>query len=99
MDGARELCGPVLIRGRQLDGSHDMRFERGQIPVRERRIQKARASGYPRAYSSVTRIASPGCYAFQVDGLGFSRGRLRVKANGPANTDEVVDALKARGSR
>ena len=90
--------GPVLIRGRQLDDSHDVRFERGQIPVRERRIQKARHRGYPRAYSSVARIASPGCYAFQVDGLGFSRVIVfEVKANGPANADEVVGALKARG--
>jgi hypothetical protein len=46
----------------------------------------------------VARIASPGCYAFQVDGLGFSRVIVfEVKANGPANADEVVGALKARG--
>lgn len=91
--------GPVLMRGRQLDGRHDVRFERGQIPVRERRFQKSSAStGAQRLYSSVTRIGAPGCYAFQVDGLGFSRVVVfEVKANGPANAEEAVDALKARG--
>ncbi len=59
--------GPVLIRGRQLDGPNELRFDRGRLPPRVLRI---RAGSRDRA--SFTRVRAPGCYAYQVDGIGFS---------------------------
>ena len=58
--------GPVLVRGRQLDGPNLLRFERGRIPPRELRL-----SATTRENPSYTRVRAPGCYAYQVDGLGF----------------------------
>jgi hypothetical protein len=59
--------GPVLIRGRRLDGPHLLRFDDGRTPPRELRI-----SATTRQNPSYTRVSAPGCYAYQVDGLGFS---------------------------
>lgn len=90
--------GPLLIRGRQVDGSTALRFERGQIPARERRIHKAAKPRGSRLYQSMTRIRSPGCYAFQVDGIGFSRVFVfEATANGPLNVGDVTAAFRARG--
>jgi hypothetical protein len=64
----------VLIRGRQLDGPNEVRFEDGVNPGRELRLRVLGSSGgqwYNRA--SYTRLRAPGCYAWQVDGLRFSR--------------------------
>jgi hypothetical protein len=78
--------GPVLVRGGRLDrpgslgfGSHvrprgELRlpggsWPRGRIPSRGR--AEPRAPGW-RATAVPTRIRAPGCYAFQVDGRGFS---------------------------
>jgi hypothetical protein len=60
--------GPVLVRGEQIDGPYRVRFERGRIPSAELRL----AAG-TRARPSLVRIRKPGCYAFQIDGLSFSR--------------------------
>jgi hypothetical protein len=60
--------GPVLVRGEQVDGQHVVRFERGRIPRTELRIPAG-----VRARPSYVRIERPGCYAFQIDGLSFSR--------------------------
>lgn len=61
--------GPVLVRGRQLDGPNELRFDRGVLPPRELRISPRPA---PSSRPSYTRLRAPGCYAYQVDGLGFS---------------------------
>jgi hypothetical protein len=91
--------GPLLIRGRQLDGTHVLRFEQGQIPASERKLPRARRNqNGARVYASRTRIRAPGCYAYQVDGLGFSRVIVfEAKLLGPANAAAVVTALRARG--
>jgi hypothetical protein len=61
--------GPVLIRGRQLDGPNELRFDNGALPPRAIKIlPAARVRDRP----SYTRVRGPGCYAYQVDGLGFS---------------------------
>ena len=68
--------GPVLIRGRQLDGSHLVRFDRGTPPQREIRIAPYSGRYYhdrPRDRPSYTRLEAEGCYAYQIDGVGFSR--------------------------
>lgn len=65
--------GPVLIRGGRLDGPEGLRFNGGLDPAAELWI--AAASGSPadwRGEPSYTRLKVPGCYAFQVDGEGFS---------------------------
>ncbi|MBA3735614.1 MAG: hypothetical protein H0W90_10535 [Actinobacteria bacterium] len=69
--------GPVLVRGRQLDGPNDVRFENGrpgftdatrQHPRLELRLLGPETHGNP----ATTRLRAPGCYAFQVDGAVFS---------------------------
>ncbi len=63
-----EAQGPILVRGRQLDGPHEVRFELGTLPPREMyfgpRVRRDRPS--------FTRLRAPGCYAYQVDGDGFT---------------------------
>ena len=69
--------GPVLIRGRRLGGSGAVGFGEGRTPYDELQLL-APASGAPpvpgagRAWLSFTRLRRPGCYAYQVDGTGFS---------------------------
>ena len=76
--------GPVLVRGGRLErpgalgfGSRARPRKKLRLPLRSwprgdapRTVERApkgwRAMGVP------TRIRAPGCYAFQVDGLGFS---------------------------
>jgi hypothetical protein len=74
---ASSYRGRILIRGGQLDGSNEVRFVDGRPgftpkkdinPVRELRLQND-AAGHP----SLTRLRSPGCYAYQVDGWRLSR--------------------------
>jgi len=62
----RGFAGPALVRGRQLDGPNELRFDLGLVPSPERRL---RGSG---GHASSTRLRAPGCYAYQVDGLRFS---------------------------
>jgi hypothetical protein len=64
--------GPLLIRGRQLDGTHLVRFDEGVKPPAEIRIDR---NGSPdgRGRPSFTRLLTPGCYAYQIDGTSFSR--------------------------
>jgi hypothetical protein len=59
--------GPILVRGLQVDGPNELRFDNGMLPPRAMRIRPA-ARGRP----SFTRVRAPGCYAYQLDGLGFS---------------------------
>jgi hypothetical protein len=55
-----------LGRGQQLDGRSEVRFERGLVPSRSRQLR--RSGDNP----SLTRLRTPGCYAYQIDGLRFS---------------------------
>lgn len=71
--------GPVLIRGRQVDGPHDVRFNGGLDQLYNSDAQPPplpalRLLGPPPEtnWPSQTRLQAPGCYAFQVDGLTFS---------------------------
>jgi len=71
--------GPVLIRGRQLDGTHRLGFNGAALPRWELRIhigQTVRWSGQPsysRGLPSNLRALVPGCYGVQIDGTRFSR--------------------------
>jgi hypothetical protein len=67
--------GRVLIRGRQLDGAHQLRFGHALAPARELRLEQEGSrppSGWW-SWPTTTRVRAPGCYAWQVDGAGFSR--------------------------
>ncbi len=67
--------GPVLIRGRQLDGPNLVRFDEGSLPPAELRIPAGgvKSSGGFREGGGSIRLRAPGCYAWQVDGTSFSR--------------------------
>ena len=73
--------GPVLIRGRKLDEPVELRFDRGAVPPAELRIAAGARGGHPPGFRlvgqryrpSYTRLREPGCYAYQVDGISFSR--------------------------
>ena len=67
--------GPLLIRGRQLDGPNLVRFDDGALPPVELRLQAGGATsarGF-RNLGGYVRLRAPGCYAWQVDGTTFSR--------------------------
>jgi hypothetical protein len=68
--------GPTLVRGHQLDGPNEIRFENGSPGFTEEKAlhpatELRFVGGYIRP--AVTRVRALGCYAWQVDGLGFSR--------------------------
>jgi hypothetical protein len=71
--------GPVLIRGRRLDGPEWMRFDGGRLPAPELRIEPGETvswDGQPagsRGRPSGVRVRASGCYGVQVDGTGFTR--------------------------
>jgi hypothetical protein len=67
----------VLVRGRQADGSNEVRFGRGDVPNTEllfRAPGNAQADP-PNGWTyeiDYTRLRAPGCYAYQIDGETFS---------------------------
>ena len=67
--------GPVLVRGGRMDAPGELRFEHGQDPPRALRLHTdsapSLASGW-RNWPTYTRVRSPGCYAYQVDGPTFT---------------------------
>lgn len=69
--------GPVLVRGIGLDNPYRVRFDRGRIPPAELRLPEG-----TRDRPSYVRIRKPGCYAFQIDGLSFSRSIVFRAAGG-----------------
>jgi len=63
--------GPVLVRGRQLDGPNHVRFANGKLAWyedAELRLNGPETWGNP----ALTLVRVPGCYAYQVDGRRFS---------------------------
>jgi len=74
---ASSYHGPVLVRGRQLDGPDEVRFQNGRPGfTRETALRppaELRLTGpETRANPATTRVRAPGCYAYQVDGRRFS---------------------------
>ena len=73
-----DYSGPVLIRGRRLDGWQWMRFDDGKRPPAEIRIRPGetvkwtRQARGSRGRPSYVRVRAPGCYGVQIDGTSFS---------------------------
>jgi hypothetical protein len=71
--------GPVLLRGRRLDGPQKMGFNGAKVPLPELRIARYQSVtwvGQPpgsRGVPSGVRVLVPGCYGVQIDGTSFSR--------------------------
>ena len=69
--------GPVLVRGKQIDGPNELRFGEGANPQGELRLNTANSNNRTgagwRDWPGYTRLRAPGCYAYQVDGDTFSR--------------------------
>jgi hypothetical protein len=64
------FSGPALVRGRQLDGSNELRFDRGSplpVELKLHTNDALRAASGWRNWPTYTRLRAPGCYAFQVD--------------------------------
>ena len=73
---AGSYSGPLLIRGAMLGGG-GLGFGTGAVPYDELQLLDAgqgapRVAGGGRAWVTETRIRGGGCYAYQVDGTGFS---------------------------
>ena len=72
---APSYSGPVLIRGRQVGGGGAVGFGEGHVPYDELQLLQSgqgAPSGPGRTWFTFTRVRRPGCYAYQVDGTGFS---------------------------
>jgi hypothetical protein len=72
-----EYTGPILIRGQQIDGPNALRFGiNGQFLLSELELP-AGSGGYGAhgwgSWPSYTMPRVSGCYAYQVDGLSFSK--------------------------
>ncbi len=69
--------GPLLIRGGMLGGGGAVGFGTGAVPYDELQLLDAgkgapRVAAGGRAWITYSRISAGGCYAYQVDGTGFS---------------------------
>jgi hypothetical protein len=67
--------GLVLVRGHQVDGPHEMRFDGGLSgrPLAQQLVLDTTLGGTPWPnFPSYTRLQAPGCYAYQIDGANFS---------------------------
>ncbi len=64
--------GPILIRGRELEGPHAVGFGEGHVPYDELQLDGGSYGSPPGQWLSFTRVRGPGCYAYQIDGTSFS---------------------------
>jgi hypothetical protein len=70
---AKDYRGSVLIRGRQVNGSHSLKFAAGDTTIlRELLIPSDRRPDWE-FFVSNTLLKASGCFGFQVDGDGFSK--------------------------
>jgi hypothetical protein len=64
--------GPYIVRGRQLDGSGELRFDQGPNWTNKLHGELRLVGPYGLLNPAATFLRAPGCYAYQVDGRGFS---------------------------
>jgi hypothetical protein len=82
--------GPVLIRGRQIDGTESLKFGPAEA---HRLVDELRLSGNGeqlgddgwRVWGLKTFLRAPGCYAVQIDGFNFST-TIVLRGVGPDGT-------------
>ncbi len=76
-----DYAGPVMIRGHQIDGSGEMRFAGNESAESARSVVELRLVGIAgmaldapgwNFWTSGIFVRTPGCYAYQVDGIDFS---------------------------
>ena len=77
MDAKASYEGPILIRGRRVDGASAVGFGEGHVPYDELQLLApgqgaATPRGTGREWFTFTRVQGPGCYAYQVDGTSLS---------------------------
>lgn len=78
-----DVQGSVLIRGRQLDGPHEVRFNDPAVKELALTPKTGAFPGGWRDYPSFTRIRTPGCYAYQVDTASGTAVVVVFRAKGP----------------
>jgi hypothetical protein len=65
--------GPLLVRGRQVDGPNLMSFGESAHPASQLRLSEQAAtpesSGWLALWGGYLRVPAPGCYAVQIDDL------------------------------
>jgi hypothetical protein len=59
------FTGPILIRGRELDGPNAVGFGEGHKPYDE--LQLYAASGHAQTWPTFVRVPAPGCYGVDID--------------------------------
>jgi hypothetical protein len=64
--------GPYIVRGRQLDGPGEVRFDQGPNWTNKLHNELRLVGPYADLNPAATFLRAPGCYAYQVDGRGFS---------------------------
>jgi hypothetical protein len=64
--------GPYIVRGRQLDGPGVLRFDQGPNWTNKLHSELRLVGPYADLNPAATFLRGPGCYAYQVDGRGFS---------------------------
>ena len=64
--------GPYIVRGRQLDGTGELRFDQGPTWTNKLHEELRLVGPYGFLNPAATFLRAPGCYAYQVDGRGFS---------------------------
>jgi hypothetical protein len=62
--------GTVVVRGLQLDGAAEVRFDSGDVPPDHLDLHERTPQGAWTGYPSYTRVREPGCYAYVVEGPG-----------------------------
>jgi hypothetical protein len=60
------FSGPILIRGRQLDGPSAVGFGEGHVPYDELQLYAA-PSGAAHTFQTFVRVRGPGCYGLDID--------------------------------
>ena len=64
--------GPYIVRGRQLDGPNELAFDQGPSWTNKLHGELRLVGPYSGLNPAATFLRVPGCYAYQVDGRGFS---------------------------
>ncbi len=69
---AAQYAGPIQIRGAQLDIPGSVTFILSGQPAAGELLFPPGTPGVERTWPSLTLVGGPGCFAYQVDGIGFS---------------------------